>query len=77
LEKRLSLPPTAAQITSLAILLDLTHVAPHRFPLFDLPCIFLTYAAPEVISAIPLKPAARVVWMYPPLLTPIRLWLAG
>jgi len=42
LEKRLSLPTAAMQITRLAILLDLTHVAPHRFPSFDLSCIFAT-----------------------------------
>jgi hypothetical protein len=42
LEKRLSLPTAAMQITRLAIVLDLTYVAPHRFPSFDLSCIFAT-----------------------------------
>jgi hypothetical protein len=42
LEKCLSLPQAAAQFTRLTILLDLTNVAPHRLPSFDLAFIFVT-----------------------------------
>ena len=72
LEKRLSLPAPTTQIAGLTILSDLTYVAPHRFPSFDLSRIFLTHAAAEVITAIPLKPSARVVGVYPPLRAPNR-----
>jgi hypothetical protein len=72
LEKRLSLSPAAAQIARFTVLLNLPNVAAHCFPSFDLPRIFPGDAAAKIITAIPLKPAPRVLGVDPPLLTPDR-----
>src|SRR5579863_6581891 len=52
------------------MLLDLPDVPPHRLPASDLPRIFLEEAAPEVVAAIPLEPAARILGRDPTLLAP-------
>jgi hypothetical protein len=70
LEKRLSLPPAAMHIARRAVLLKLMNVAPHCFPSSDLARIFLAYTATQVVAAIPLKPAPRVISVDPSLFTP-------
>src|SRR5262249_9477509 len=56
---------------------DLRRVSSDGLPALDLPRILIGDAAAHVVAAIPLKPAARVVGMDPPLMTPNRQWLAS
>src|ERR671910_3206724 len=46
-------------------------------PAPDLSRVFLRQAPAQVVPAIPLEPAARIVRMYPPLSSPFRQALAG
>src|SRR5689334_1554427 len=65
----LSLPSPAIQIAPGTMLLQLRTVTANGPPSFDLPQVIGMPAA-RVIAAIPLKPAARIVGMNPPLLAP-------
>jgi hypothetical protein len=65
MQDSLPLASAAAQIARLAVPLDLFDVPAHRFPSPDLSPVFLGHPTAHVIAAIPLKPAARVVGMYP------------
>jgi hypothetical protein len=56
---------------------DLVDVAPNSFPPLDLPRLLLRHAAPNVVAAVPLEPAARIVRMNPALAAPDRQRLAG
>src|SRR5262249_20120420 len=73
---RLPLAASAKQIAGFAMLLDLPHMAPDRLPALDLPLVFGGHAAAHVITAIPLKPAARIVGMDPAFAFPFRQRLA-
>src|SRR5438270_9846483 len=72
LQEGLALPPTTAQVTGLAILLDLADVPAHRPPPPNLSRVFDLNPAPEVIAAIPLKPTSRVIRVDPALRAPDR-----
>lgn len=71
MQQRLSLSPTTAQMARFAVFLQLRDVPANCTPSRDLPQI-ICVAAPAVISAIPLKPAARVVFVNPATLSPHR-----
>ena len=73
----LPLPPAAIQIAFAAILFDLSNVPLDGEPSLDLPVIFFRQSPAQVITAIPLKPAARVRRVNPPLLFPYGKRLAG
>src|SRR5689334_14745905 len=77
MQQRLALPLAAGQFAGLAIALYLPHVAADRLPALDLAAIFVGHAAAQVIAAIPLEPAARIVRMDPALLAPDGQRLAG
>jgi len=66
MQQRLPLSPPAEQIAGFAMFLHLARVPLDRFPPPDLPPVFLRDAPANVIAAVPLKPAARVVVMNPP-----------
>lgn len=51
-------------------------MAAEGFPAFDLPLVILVPAS-EVVAAVPLEPAARIIRMDPALSTPDRKRLAG
>jgi hypothetical protein len=70
LEQRLTLAAAAAEISIGTMLSELSDVAAHSAPSFDLPRIIV--AAPtHPVTAIPLKPAARIVGVDPALLPPV------
>jgi len=76
MQQRLPLSPPAEQIAGFAMFLHLARVPLDRFPPPDLPPVFLRDAPANVIAAVPLKPAARVVVMNPPFALPFRKRLA-
>src|SRR6516162_11448847 len=51
-------------------------MSPHRFPAPDLPRILFWHAAAEIIAAIPLEPAARILGRDPSFAAPDRERLA-
>src|SRR5688572_20187607 len=75
MQERLALARAAEQVTLLAGALKLTNVATHRLPAPDLARVVSHAAAPE-ISAVPLKPAPRILGMDPALGPPHRQRLA-
>lgn len=75
-QQRLTLARAAGQITRVAGGSQLPDMTAHGPPAADLAFIIVMPAAHE-IAAIPLKPAARVVLMQPPLALPFRQRLAG
>ena len=77
MQQRLTLARAAEYIAGLAIFLDLPDVTADRFPAADLTRILVRHAAAQVIAAIPLKPAARIVGMEPAFAPPFRQRLAG
>ena len=77
MQQRLALPGRQKR-PPLAIALDLPDVPAHRLPALDLPPVLLRHAAPEIIAAIPLEPAARIIGMKPAFVAPDRSgWLAS
>ena len=64
-------------ITRLAVSFDLVDVAPNSLPPLDLPRVLVRHAATNVVAAVPLEPAARIVRMNPALAAPDRQRLAG
>jgi hypothetical protein len=70
MQKRLPLPPPAKQVARFAVDFDLPDVPPYSRPSPDLPGIFGLRSAAHVVSTIPLKPAARIVGVYPSLPAP-------
>src|SRR5579872_2314124 len=77
MKQRLALTGAAGAVAGLAVALDLPDVPTHRLPALDLPPVFVSYAAPHVVAAIPLEPAAGIVGMDPSLRAPDRERLAG
>ena len=73
----LSLAFAAGLVAGLAVKFDLPNVSSHCLPAPDLSKVFLRRTAAHIISAIPLKPAARIVGVYPSVLAPNVQWLAG
>jgi hypothetical protein len=76
-KKSLSLAFAAGLVTGLAVKFDLPDVSSHCLPSRYLPKVFLWHSAAHIVSAIPLKPATRIVRVYPPVLAPDGQWLAG
>jgi hypothetical protein len=69
-KKSLSLTFAAGLVTGLAVKFDLPDVSSHCLPTPNLSKVFLRHSAAHIISAIPLKPAARIVGVYPSVLAP-------
>ena len=61
MQQGLPLTGAAKEIAGLTIIANLCNVAPKRLPAFDLPLVFVRHSAAQVVAAIPLKPAARIV----------------
>src|SRR6185312_6179297 len=76
-QQRLPLPPAAHQIARLAVFLYLTDMTPYGFPALYLTRVLLRHPAAQIVAAIPLEPAARVVRVKPALALPFRKRLAG
>src|SRR5512143_537183 len=70
----LPLSPTTVHIPRSAVLLYLVDVPPHRKPALDLPIIVVA-SSTQVVPAIPLEPAARVLRVDPALGIPDGQWL--
>ncbi|MEY2585705.1 MAG: hypothetical protein QOD80_1731, partial [Verrucomicrobiota bacterium] len=64
MEQGLALPRATREIARRAMLLQLRDVSPDRPPALDLAKI-VGMAPAEIITAIPLEPAARIVGMDP------------
>jgi hypothetical protein len=66
----LPLPLAAGEVALFTMPLDLRGMPFDLLPASDLPRVFLRQAAPHVVAAVPLKPAARIVRMQPALPAP-------
>src|ERR1700722_2980874 len=77
MQQRLPLTLPAHYISRLAIHLQLAHVPSYRLPALYLPCVLVRQAPAQIIPAIPLEPAARIMRIYPALLAPDGERLAG
>ncbi|MEN9557863.1 MAG: hypothetical protein RL141_232 [Candidatus Parcubacteria bacterium] len=75
MKERLALLWVAGLISFSTMLLDLRNVANHGLPALDLTLILTWNAAPEIISAVPLKPAMWIILVDPPLHAPHGKWL--
>src|SRR6476659_10188451 len=71
-QQGLALTATAGKVTRLAVALDLTDMPAHGLPALDLPRILVRATASQIVSAVPLEPASRVVGVQPALPTPLR-----
>lgn len=69
-EQGLSLTRPTPSVARLAMAAELGDVPPHRLPAANLPFVFIGHTATLVVTAVPLKPAARVVTMDPSLRAP-------
>src|SRR6516165_1204003 len=76
-KQSLALPRSTCRVAALAVRLDLCDVPPDGLPSFNLADILLRDAPPHVITAVPLKPASRIVGIDPAFLAPDRERLAG
>ena len=70
MQQSLALPRPAKNVATLAVTLDLPDVPAHRLPPLDLAQVLILHAAAQIIAAIPLEPAARVVGVNPTFLAP-------
>ena len=73
-QNRLTLADSTTQVSISAILFYLRDMSNDSLPSLYLPHIIRTSAA-HIITAIPLEPAPRVIFPYPPLLLPDGKWL--
>jgi hypothetical protein len=71
-QERLPLSPAAEKVARFAVPPNLLHVPTHGFPPFDLAAVLFRHAPAQIIAAIPLEPAARVVGVNPTLGAPFR-----
>ena len=76
MQKSLALTSSAAKIARLAIPPNLNDMAAHRTPTSNLSPIFIRHSAANIVAAVPLKPAARIVGVNPSSLAPNRQRLA-
>jgi hypothetical protein len=67
MEQCLALFWTAVQVSRSAMSRNLATMATNGFPTFDLTLIFIGNATSHVVSTVPLKPSARIVFVYPAL----------
>lgn len=77
MQERLPLARPAHGIARLAMLPDLRHMPPHRFPAADLARVLVRHAPSHIVAAIPLEPTARVVGMNPVFASSDRKRLTG
>src|SRR6476646_4286619 len=77
MQQRLALALAAGEIARFAMPLDLADMPAHGFPTLDLARVLFGQSADQIIAAIPLEPAARIVRMDPALSAPLRQRLAG
>ena len=70
MEQGLALAPATGQVARLAVAYDLPYVTPHGFPALGLAGILFGQSPADLISAIPLEPAAWVVGVDPAFLAP-------
>ena len=70
-QKGLPLAGTTQKITCCTVHPHLCDVAPKGFPALDLALVLFRQAATHVVTAIPLEPATRIVWMNPSFLLPL------
>ena len=77
MQQRLPLSWPANYVAGFAISLNLQHMPADGLPASDLPRVLFGGTSPEIVPAIPLEPAARIVAMDPSFLAPHRQWLAG
>src|SRR3954447_23936008 len=77
MQQGLTLARPAHRVAGFAVALDLADMAAHRPPPLDLPRILLRQPTAEIVAAIPLEPAARVVRKNPSFVPPYRQLLAG
>ena len=75
-KKSLPLTFAARLITRLAMKFDLSDMSSYCLPPPDLSKVLVRHSAAHTISAVPLKPAARIVGVYPSVLAPYRQRLA-
>ena len=75
-KERLPLTAMTADVSRLTARLYLGHVPHHRFPALDL-TIVIRMTTAHIVAAVPLEPAAWIVWMNPSLALPFDQWLAG
>jgi hypothetical protein len=75
-EEGLALPPPAHEVSGLAMGLELGDMALHGLPSRDLPVI-IGASPSQVIAAVPLEPATRILIVDPALGAPIREGLRG
>ena len=72
----MSLAWTAKRIARLTILAQLGDMPFERLPALDLPIVLLRHSAAPVITAVPLKPATRIVRVEPAVVLPYGQGLA-
>jgi len=77
MQERLPLSPATPQIAGLACELKLTDVTADCLPPFDLTTVFIGHSSPQIVAAVPLEPAARIIRMYPSLPAPLGERLTG
>src|SRR6266436_2451254 len=70
-QQRLALPAAAIEIARFTVLPQLRHVATNGAPTRNLTQIIFA-AAPAIITAVPLEPAARIIWVNPTFTSPLR-----
>jgi len=76
-EEGLALARAAGEVARAAIISYLRAVTAERFPSLYLPLVFFAETPAHIVAAIPLKPAARVVFFIDPsFLFPDGEWLA-
>src|SRR5687768_3576677 len=71
MQQRLPLAGPAEEVAAHAVFPDLREVACHRAPAFDLARVVGTAPA-DVVTAVPLEPAARILVVDPAFLPPFR-----
>ena len=76
-EKCLPLAWPAECVTWAAIGLYLAYMASHSVPTAYLTCVFFWQASAHVVPAVPLEPAARIVFVNPALSAPLGQRLRG
>ncbi|MDB6057521.1 MAG: hypothetical protein JWO95_1365 [Verrucomicrobiales bacterium] len=77
MEQGLALGGAATEVAGAAVGFDLADVTADGAPTFYLTVVFARDSAAHIVSAIPLEPAARVVFVDPAFSTPLGQGLAG
>ena len=77
MKQGLALARAAPDIAGLAGAAKLRRMAADGLPAPDLPLVFARHPPAPIVPAVPLEPAARIVWVYPSLGSPDAKRLAG